>query len=141
MNDLDTLRSEVRKALKRTDVTVEMFDTLVTLNRDEYDLIRTELLHLQREEDRLHKVACNQLRRAQKAEAELAAMKARIADAPTTQVTRMAAIGGGGYEWAGCRVPDAWNGKRVRLLLVTATEDGPTGSQPASHTPNPARQG
>jgi hypothetical protein len=116
MNDeLENLRPEVRDALfnvgKRCDA--EVFDTLTA-----------ELLRLTDDCARL--VDCinaqpptrrSLIDRAERAEAELAALRAKIADAPITQVTRMAAIGGGGYEWAGCRVPDEWNAKRVRLVV------------------------
>ena len=110
MNDLDTLRPEVREALKRTDATVEMFDTLVTLNRDEYDAIRAELLRLAGYEQAAGRLAIEKAEfrqraeqyeaelasipdadewdalreRAEKAEADLASLKATIADAPCT---------------------------------------------------------
>lgn len=59
------------------------------------ETIRAELLRLDNDNDRLHKVACTQLRRAQKAEAELAALKARIAEAPFASVQRIPdSIGG-----------------------------------------------
>ena len=84
MTDLDTLRPEVRDAINRTDMTVEMFDTLVTVNRDDYDIIRAELLLLAQE---LHgtppiEIYNEAVERAERAESELAALKARIGEAP-----------------------------------------------------------
>lgn len=92
MNDLDTLRPEVREAVNRTDVTVEMFDTLVTVNRDDYDIIRTELRRLAHVNSHLLIAANEYQDRAERAEAELAAIKAEMdqlrADAETGKAWR-----------------------------------------------------
>lgn len=82
--DLAGLPGPLADALRRTDVTVEMFDTLVTVNRDDYDIIRAELLRLATiEADALIALDCEhdwqvEHKRAEKAEAELAALQARI---------------------------------------------------------------
>lgn len=87
MNDLETLRPEVREAINRTDMAVEMFDTLVTVNRDDYDLIRTELLRLADGNARMRGIIetldMAGQRRADRAEAELAALRKRVDNAPT----------------------------------------------------------
>lgn len=79
LSALDNLRPEVREAVHRTDVTVEMFDTLVTVNRDDYDTIRAELPRLTRENDEWQTRCLQFQTERDKARAELAAIKARIA--------------------------------------------------------------
>lgn len=80
--DLAGLPGPLADALRRTDVTVEMFDTLVTVNRDDYDIIRAELLRLvsdciaQRLQADTYVAKYGEMRaRMARAEAELAALK------------------------------------------------------------------
>jgi len=48
MDDLSMLAPDVREAVERTDCTVEMFDTLVTVDRDDWDAILVGLVRLAR---------------------------------------------------------------------------------------------
>jgi chromosome segregation ATPase len=170
MTDLDTLRPEVREAINRTEMTVERFDTIVPVHRDDYDIIRAELLRLTDENARLRervsdterfrdvhiraagifrkraeKAEAELLRladdcarlvdcinaqpptrrslidRAERAEAELAALKARIAEAPTAQLIDQ---GRAVQQWyvratdgSLLALPPALSGKRVRLVV------------------------
>jgi len=106
-----TLPPEVAEAVEYVDSVFSDTDN------GEWACIRAELLRLTCEEDRLHKVACEQLRRAQKAESELAAIKARIAEAPIATL-----VHGQGDELLVLSAEDAddWCDKQVRLVV----EDG-----------------
>jgi hypothetical protein len=136
--DPNTLRPEVREALKSTELTVEMFDTLVTMDRADYDTIRAELLRLaeaEKERGELLRLLAEEIvearetskllnRRAQVAEAELAALKARI-EAAEVFTCYAAIISGRDYDYISAilrhddpayQYPDL-DGKRVQLLV------------------------
>lgn len=138
--DLAGLPGPLADALRRTDVTVEMFDTLVTVNRDDYDIIRAELLRLVDENETLERAAskhvlrCTELQailgtvlpkecaasgRAEKSEAELAALKARIAEAPIVMPLYAGNIHSDVPMTLVVTAPVAseWRGKRVRLVV------------------------
>ncbi len=121
MNDLDTLRPEVREALDRL-----VYFLTGTHNHNDFYTIRAELLRLAGIEAyfELHAPptpaewhAANE--RAEKAEAELAALKARIAEAPVYEipVTKPRTETG----WAGVvesvKNLEALRGKRVLLVV------------------------
>lgn len=133
MDDLDILRPEVQEALAIMDRDCpETIDGL----RTAWGILRDELLRLDSETDRLHRVACEQLRRAQKAEAELlrlmdentlnregikhahaelAAIKARVESAP---IVAIANIGDPVIVLPDhLTVPNSLKGKRVRLVV------------------------
>lgn len=97
-DDLSILPESVREALRRTDVTIEMFDTLVTVNRDDYDTIRAELLRLAKENAVLR----------ERAEDELAKLRKRIDGAPIADADDLSR--------GVVAVPREWIGKRVRLV-------------------------
>ena len=99
-DELDTLRPEVRKIINREDACIKSGDTLVTISRKSWEVIRAELArladaHATQKAQSIHPRAQLLIMlghandRAEKAEAELAALKARIAEALIAQVRRI----------------------------------------------------
>ena len=95
MNELDTLRPEVADAVSALDETTCMTNPGLKW----YATIRAELLRLARN-DADARIALDadhdwkeMYERAKKAEAELAAVKARIADAPVAYLTSKTGVG------------------------------------------------
>ena len=126
MTDLDTLRPEVREA-------VNVFDTLGT-NRP-WRVIRAELLRLAKENaDLLSTIELDEqvwvqrdetmhrwIERSRNAEAELAALKARIAEAPIAQVRRIL-MWPESDVWTSkiepsCALPKEWDNTRIHLVV------------------------
>ena len=113
MIELETLRPEVAAAIRT------MCGEAGGNRDDAYDVIEVELLRLADENKRMRGIIetldVEGHRRAEKAEAELAAVRARIADAP---VATLVFTGSGGdlmLIWA--ENPDEWVDKDVRLLV------------------------
>ena len=110
---LDTLRPEVRRAIESLDVRADE-------DWSEYFIIRGELLRLAGECAMIPRAqllanfaAANE--RAEKAEAELAALKARIADGWLCGVSNDACPGN--FDAAIYCLPSRFRGKRVRLVV------------------------
>lgn len=127
MADLDTLRPEVAQALGFMDRNQKYGDGSVCAG--DIDIIRAELLRLTRERDHARQMHAERdeelqdaLGRAENAEAELAALKARIAEAPVG----VFGLCYNGHEPGFLGFPQAIDnlpresmlGKRVRLLVV-----------------------
>ena len=121
-DDLDTLRPEVRGAVEYCD---GIFDDA---DNGEWATIRAELLRLADSNATLdqalskHVFRCTELQqRAEKSEAELTAIKAKIAEAPTAQLIDQ---GRAVQQWCVratdgslLALPPALSGKRVRLVV------------------------
>ena len=136
-DDLDTLRLEVATALGFIERNLKYGDG--TACEGDVEIIRAELQRLANENADLqlrkevdieqsvedHKWHCDEedrLRdRAEKVEAELAALKARIAEAPIAQVRRIL-MWPESDVWTSkiepsCSLPKEWDNTRVRLVV------------------------
>ena len=129
-DDLGTLRPEVRGALERMIVLCSAANKTGKWMRADCDtVIIAELLRLAKAEfelmlalqdrlgvqDEYAVVAKGWQERAERAEAELAALKARIAEAPVATLVISSAAGDLTLVWA--ENPDDWASKRVRLVV------------------------
>lgn len=107
MSDLENLRPEVREALDEMDRIARIIPAQCS---DELRIIHAELLRFARENDEWQTRCLRFQTERDMARAELAALKARIADSRTTDVFEseghagMVAMGGLPCEWIGHRV-------------------------------------
>ena len=116
MNELDKLRPEVRDALMHIRPSAHRFAI------NSWNCVRAELLRLaarnaelEAKATRDHDWVSDLLADNKRAEAELAAIKARIAEAPVATLVISSAAGDLTLVWA--ENPDDWASKRVRLLV------------------------
>lgn len=122
LSALDNLRPEVRDAINRQD-RQEKCDEYCPVCEDRAT-IRAELLRLANENANYGKSVVEQYKRgvywmyrAKEAEAELAALKAKIEAAPLTTFRR--AMLGTPHAWVEEKFAcPEWIGKRVRLMVV-----------------------
>lgn len=122
MTDLDTLRPEVRETIAYEERAVEPGDTLMAVRVTNWELLRAELRRLAEEKHGLREYVHAYgvaIKRAERAEAELAALKARIAEAEVAELPRdfdtTHPMSAGIYITGG--TASALIGKRVRLLV------------------------
>lgn len=117
MADLDALRPEVQEAVDAFDIGARMG---MTFGNKGWNIIRAELLRLADENKRMRGIIetldIEGHRRAEKAEAELAALRAKIEGAPLTTFRR--AMLGTPHAWVEEKFAcPEWIGKCVRLVV------------------------
>lgn len=122
--DLELLPESVRDAIRRTEVTVEMFDTLVTVDRDDWDAIRAELLRFASENMEFRKQVADWRSKAATFESELAALRQKIAEAITVPVVKDMHDTGSVFGLVRASLNERLIGKRVALLPL---DDGGEG--------------
>lgn len=124
-DELDKLRPDVREAVDAFDIGARIG---MTFGNKGWNIIRAELLRLAKENtsrpantNETIDLMATWINRAQNAEAELAALKARIAEAPTAQLIDQ---GRAVQQWCVratdgnlLALPPALSGKRVRLVV------------------------
>lgn len=110
MNELENVGPEVRKAVALVD-----FYFNDGAKGTGWPEVRGELLRLAEDLHYANGVASLAMQHRDAAEAELAAIKARIAEAPVATLVISSAAGDLTLVWA--ENPDDWASKRVRLLV------------------------